>query len=54
MLSQTLTQCTLILNMCLVGAVQTGPDTYHLDFLDNTGVVVQYKAQPVPNAFDHY
>ena len=40
--------------MCLVGAVEVGPGVYHLDFLDNTGIVVQYKAEPVKHAFDHY
>ena len=46
--------CTLILNMCLVGAVQTGPDTYQLDFLDNTGVVVRYLMEPDHDAFKFY
>ena len=46
--------CTIILNMCLVGAVETAPGVFHLDFLDNTGVVIQYRAEPVKDAFKFY
>ena len=40
--------------MCLVGAVQSGPDTYQLDFLDNTGVITRYTLKPEYDAFKFY
>ena len=46
--------CTIILNLCVIGAVQTGPDTYHLDILDNTGVAVQYTLKPAEQGFKFY
>ena len=46
--------CTIILHMCLVGAVEVGPDLYYLDFIDNTGTVVRYRAEPVKDAWKFY
>ena len=34
--------CNLFLNMCIVGLVQTGPSTYFLQTLTDTGVIRSY------------
>jgi len=34
--------CNLFLNMCIVGLVQTGPSTYLLQTLTDTGVIQSY------------
>ena len=44
--------CVLLLNMCLVGAVNTGPDVYSLQFLDNTAEIREYRLELVDSALN--